>query len=61
MYVAALEAPLSRRKIHILWKAQIAAFKQNKAFFKVPTKYLDFSDIFSKKKYFSAIKTNKAQ
>lgn len=57
MYLAALEALLAgmmiqpSKTVQIGNKlAQIAALKQNKAPTKIPNKYSDFSNIFSKKK-----------
>ena len=50
VHIATLEAPLSGMTIHPLREAQIADLKQDEAPTKVPAKYSDFSDIFSKKK-----------
>ena len=47
VYIAILEALLGRMRIYTLQKAQIATLKQNKAFIKVSTKYVNYTNLFS--------------
>lgn len=50
IYIIALEALLAGITIYSLQDAQIATLKQNEILTKVPNKYLDFLNVFSKKK-----------
>lgn len=62
IYKIILEILLAKIAIYFLQKVQILTLKQNKVFIKVLTKYLDFFDIFFKKKVlvlFKQIEFNK--
>lgn len=50
VYIATLEARLLKITTHSLQKVQITVLKQNKASTKVPSKYFNFVEVFSKEK-----------